>query len=68
MMTKGQLKTSEGITKIVKIEYSLEGWIENFEHYLRTMISYCNKYNLESFIGNVTTEIMSPNAFNSYYK
>lgn len=68
LLTGHDLKTAEGISKFVSIEYSLEGWVENFEHYLRTTMSYCSKFNLDSFIGKVQTDIMSPSAFQAYYK
>jgi GMP reductase len=46
---KDKIKTSEGISKIQKVEYTLDGWVENFESYLRSAMSYTNSYNLEEF-------------------
>lgn len=34
------LKTSEGRSEYTKIEYTLQGWTENFNSYLRSMMSY----------------------------
>ena len=59
--------TAEGISKQVKIEYSLSGWIDNFVHYLRSTMSYTNCRTLEEF-KKVKTEIISVQSFNSYYK
>ena len=46
---KGKLKTSEGIHKTNKVEYRLDGWVKNFEDYLKSAMSYTNSRNLESF-------------------
>ena len=46
---RGKIKTSEGIHKTNKVEYTLDGWIENFEDYLKSAMSYTNSRNLESF-------------------
>ena len=62
------LKTSEGIVKYHKVEYTLNGWVENFEHYLRSAMSYTNSLTLNDFIGEVNTIVISENAFNRYNK
>lgn len=46
------LKTSEGITKWNRVEYSLSGWVENFESYLRSAMSYSNARDLQEFREN----------------
>lgn len=46
---KEVIKTSEGIEKTQKCEYTLSGWTENFEHYLSSALSYTNSRNLEEF-------------------
>ncbi len=48
---KTKLVTAEGITKYQKIEYNLSQWVENFQDYLRSNMSYCGARNLEEFIG-----------------
>lgn len=63
-----ELRTSEGISKMVKIEYKLATWVDNFKHYLREAMSMTNKRNLEDFVGKVKLERISPSAFYSYYK
>jgi hypothetical protein len=47
-----EIKTSEGVVKFQKIEYTLKGWYENFEHYLRSAMSYTNSSNLKEFRGS----------------
>ena len=42
-----KLKTSEGIAKWNKIEYTFDGWVENFNDYLKTTMSYLISSNLE---------------------
>jgi IMP dehydrogenase/GMP reductase len=43
------LKTSEGITKFNKVEYSVSQWVNNFNDYLSSAMSYTNSINLENF-------------------
>lgn len=62
------LKTSEGVVKMQKVEYTIEGWIENFEHYLRSAMSYTNAFKLSEFIGQVEYNLITNNAFNRFNK
>jgi GMP reductase len=62
------LKTSEGVTRIYDVEYTLTQWTENFESYLRTAMSYSNSNTLSNFIGKVDTTLVSQNAFNRFNK
>lgn len=48
---KTRLITAEGITKYQKVEYNLSQWVENFQDYLRSNMSYCGARNLQEFIG-----------------
>jgi GMP reductase len=57
------LKTAEGIVKYQKVEYTLVKWIENFESYLRSNMSYTNSSNLENFIGEVEFTINTSEVF-----
>jgi len=61
-------KTSEGISKINKVEYTLEGWIENFSHYLKSAMSYTNCMTLDEFIGKVEVIHITNNAYNRFNK
>jgi IMP dehydrogenase/GMP reductase len=46
---KNVLKTSEGIVKTNKVEYTLNQWTDNFKDYLKSAMSYTNSNTLESF-------------------
>lgn len=48
---KTRLVTAEGITKYQKVEYNLSQWVENFQDYLRSNMSYCGAKNLQEFVG-----------------
>lgn len=65
---KKELKTGEGITKYNKVEYTIEGWSENFTDYLKSAMSYSDKRNLYSFIGKAKWITISNNAFNRFNK
>ena len=43
------LKTSEGVIRYNKVEYTLSGWVENFSDYLKSAMSYTNSLNLDDF-------------------
>lgn len=53
------LKTSEGIERQIKVEYTMSQWVENFTDYLRSAMSYTNSRTLSDFIGNVQTVLLS---------
>lgn len=65
---KENLTTSEGVVKSHKVEYTLEGWVKNFEDYLRSAMSYCGKKELHEFIGGVHFNKISQNAFRRFDK
>lgn len=62
------LKTSEGIVSYRPVEYTLEGWVENFEHYLRSAMSYSNAKTLEDFVGKAHFNMITTNAFARFNK
>jgi IMP dehydrogenase/GMP reductase len=62
------IKTSEGISKKQKVEYTLEQWVENFEDYLRSTMSYCNAKNLYEFIGEAEVIQISDKAYERFNK
>jgi len=62
------LKTSEGITRMNPVEYTLEGWVDNFKHYLSSAMSYTNKTDLKDFIGQVKYNMITQNAFKRFNK
>ena len=43
------LKTSEGLIKIQKVEYTLKQWVDNEESYLRSAMSYTNSFTLDDY-------------------
>ena len=63
-----ELKTSEGISKYNKVEYTAQGWTENFTDYLKSAMSYCNSRNLNAFIGKVQYIFITEQARNRYMK
>lgn len=67
-MGKTNLKTSEGIVRHNKVEYSLSGWIENFEHYLRSNMSYTGFRELDSFIGGPNFNLITEQAYKGFAK
>lgn len=66
--TNNKLKTSEGIIKYNKIEYTLESWVENFEDYLKSAMSYSNCKDLHEFIGLNNYIFITDSAFKRYHK
>lgn len=67
-MGKTDFKTSEGITRFRRVEYTLYGWIDNLKHYLRTAMSYSDAKTLQEFIGNVEITLITKNAYDRYNK
>ena len=65
---KEVLTTSEGVIRFRKVEYTLAKWVENFEAYLRSAMSYTNSKTLTDFIGNVETINITDNAYNRFKK
>jgi GMP reductase len=67
-MGKISLKTSEGVERYRNVEYHLNGWVENFEHYLRTAMSYSDCKTLDEFIGKANFIHITENAYNRFNK
>ena len=68
-MGKKNLHTSEGKSMINKIEYTMEGWVENFSDYLRSAMSYCNIKDIEHFnCNNLEINVISTNSSISFNK
>jgi len=67
-MGKTRFKTSEGVVRYRKVEYRLQGWIENFEHYLRNAMSYADAKTLDDFIGKVDICQITKNAYDRFNK
>ena len=65
---KTDLKTSEGISRMQNVEYTLEGWTQNFSDYLKSAMSYTDCLNLGEFIGKVRFNKISKNSFDRFHK
>jgi len=65
---KENIKTSEGISKLNKVEYSISSWKSNFVDYLKSCMSYQNKLNIKEFIGNSKYVFITEKAHNRFYK
>lgn len=65
---KTEIKTSEGVVRYRKVEYTLSQWLQNFEDYLRSAMSYSNANTLAEFIGYAETIRITDNAYNRFKK
>lgn len=63
-----RLVTSEGIVTYNKVEHHFQKWIENFDDYLRSAMSYTNSKNLKEFIGEVQIVKISENSYKRFEK
>lgn len=65
---RNELKTSEGISKMQQVEYTLSGWSENFQDYLKSAMSYTDCLTIGEFIGKVRFNKISKNSFDRFHK
>lgn len=63
-----ELKTSEGVVRLHNVEYTLNGWVDNFRHYLKSAMSYTDSKSLDDFIGMVEYHLITTASFNRYNK
>jgi hypothetical protein len=63
---KEGVKTEEGIASIIRIEHFLEDWIQRFTDYLKSAMSYTNHKSINTFVGGVLWEILSPTAIRTF--
>ena len=61
-------KHSEGQVKWVRVAYTLKEWEEDFEHALRSSMSYAGATKLDEYIGKVNWETLTPMAYHSFMK
>ena len=54
------LKTAEGKSFEVKKEYTLSGWVENFNDNLRSSMSYCDSRTLKEYREKAICQVVSP--------
>lgn len=63
-----KLKTSEGIAKWNKVEYTLDGWLENFNDYLKSTMSYLNCTNFDELKEKASFVFITENSFRRFHK
>jgi IMP dehydrogenase/GMP reductase len=63
-----ELRSSEGVTRMIQVEYTLSGWVENFIDYLSSAMSYTNSLDLPSFIGKPDWHLITQNSLNRFNK
>lgn len=62
------LKTSEGICFTQTVEYTMEQWVNNFEDYLKSAMSYTDCLTLEEFKSKVSLNLVSEGTRNRVNK
>lgn len=67
-MGKTNLKTSEGVVRYRNVEYTLHQWIQNFDSYLRSTMSYSNAKSLDEFIGKADLNLITEHAYKRFNK
>jgi IMP dehydrogenase/GMP reductase len=67
-MGKEVFRTSEGISRTVKVTHTLAQKIENFKDYLTSAMSYSNSYNLPEFQDKALVYKLTPEARAAYFK
>jgi hypothetical protein len=61
-------KHSEGQIRYIPIEYPIKNWVADFEHALRSSMSYAGARTLKDYIGEVEYHYMTPVTYNAYMK
>ena len=61
-------KHSEGQVKNIIVEYRLKDWEADFEHALKSSMSYAGASTLEQYQGHVKYDFMTPTSYNAYMK
>jgi IMP dehydrogenase/GMP reductase len=67
-MGKTVLKTSEGVTRMQPVEYTISGWADNFKSYLSSAMSYSNATTLDQFIGKAEWNMITANSYERFKK
>lgn len=62
------LKTSEGVVRTNKVEYTIQGWAKNLTDYLKSAMSYSDSRTLSEFIGNAETIEISNSSYTRFNK
>ena len=61
-------KTSEGLKKSLRVEYTMSGWVRNMTDYLRSAMSYDGTKTLDEFREKAVLIVNSENAINAVNK
>lgn len=62
------LKTAEGIEKYNKCELMLDGWIDNFQSYLKSNMSYSNCNDIRNYPYQAECVLITPFAYKRFNK
>jgi GMP reductase len=62
------LRSSEGVTRMIQVEYTLSGWVENFIDYFSSAMSYTDCADLDGFIGKPEWSLITQNSFRRFNK
>ena len=65
---KKDVKTSEGVVKVHAVEYTIDGWVDNFKHYLTSAMSYTDAKDLSEFIGCAKYNLITEASFKRFNK
>lgn len=65
---KKSLQTSEGISKLQRVEYTVSSWHDNLTDYVASAMSYSNRKSLKEFIGSANVVRITPSAFRRFNK
>ena len=63
-----ELRSSEGVTRMIQVEYTISGWVDNFKDYLSSAMSYTDSRNLAEFIGKPQWNLITQNSLNRFNK
>ncbi len=61
-------KHTEGQVKNVDVEYKLNEWLVDFEHALRSSMSYAGTKDIKDYIGKVQYDYITPVTYKAYMK
>ncbi len=63
-----ELRSSEGVTRMIQVEYTIAGWVDNFKDYLSSAMSYTDSQDLAGFIGKTSWNLITQNSLNRFNK
>lgn len=68
LMHGKKIHTSEGLSKTIIVEYTMKQWVDNFNDYLKSAMSYTSAKNLNTFKNCTRTIVVSNNTYQSVNK